>query len=148
MIDQPTMKAIVHERGRPDASSVNSVEWYGVTGPIFARIGSGLRTPSFTAVAVRRPAREVVRRRVTASRGLHPHQRAVRRRARHRGQPLLSRAPRRPDSGHDGRPRRSRSSAIRSTQGPSNRRYRLEDAVAALEYFGEGHAEGKVVVTI
>jgi hypothetical protein len=50
MIDQPTMKAIVHERGRPDASSVNSVEWYGVTGPIFARIGSGLRTPSFTAV--------------------------------------------------------------------------------------------------
>jgi NADPH:quinone reductase-like Zn-dependent oxidoreductase len=29
-----------------------------------------------------------------------------------------------------------------------DRRYRLEDAVAALEYFGEGHAEGKVVVTI
>jgi NADPH:quinone reductase-like Zn-dependent oxidoreductase len=63
-----SMKAIVHERyGRPDvlelrdvdmpvveddqvlvrvhASSVNPVEWYGVTGPYFARIGNGLRTP-------------------------------------------------------------------------------------------------------
>jgi NADPH:quinone reductase-like Zn-dependent oxidoreductase len=73
MIDQTTMKAIVHERyGRPGvlelreialpvpaddqvlvrvrASSVNPVEWYGVTGPVFARIGSGLRTPSFTGV--------------------------------------------------------------------------------------------------
>jgi NADPH:quinone reductase-like Zn-dependent oxidoreductase len=62
------MKAIVHERyGRPNmlelrevakpipeddqmlvrvlASSVNPVEWYGVTGPYFARIGSGLRKP-------------------------------------------------------------------------------------------------------
>jgi NADPH:quinone reductase-like Zn-dependent oxidoreductase len=62
------MKAIVHERyGRPNvlelrevakpvpeddqvlvrvlASSVNPVEWYGVTGPYFARIGSGLRQP-------------------------------------------------------------------------------------------------------
>src|SRR5947208_17010490 len=62
------MKAIVHERyGRPDvlqlrdvdkpaieddqvlvrvhASSVNPVEWYGVTGPYFARIGAGLRRP-------------------------------------------------------------------------------------------------------
>ena len=67
------MKAIVHERyGRPDvlelreidvpvpaddqvlarvrASSVNPVEWYGVTGPFFARPGSGLRRPSFTGV--------------------------------------------------------------------------------------------------
>jgi NADPH:quinone reductase-like Zn-dependent oxidoreductase len=74
MIDQTTMKAIVHERyGRPDvlelrdvalpvptddqvlvrvhASSVNPVEWYGVTGPVFARVGGGgLRTPSFTGV--------------------------------------------------------------------------------------------------
>jgi NADPH:quinone reductase-like Zn-dependent oxidoreductase len=64
-----TMKTIVHERyGRPDvlefrdvdkpvveddrvlvrvhASSVNPVEWYGVTGPYFARIGNGLRTPN------------------------------------------------------------------------------------------------------
>jgi NADPH:quinone reductase-like Zn-dependent oxidoreductase len=62
------MKAITHERyGRPDvlrygevdtpeidddqvlvrvrASSVNPVEWYGVTGPYFARIGNGFRTP-------------------------------------------------------------------------------------------------------
>jgi NADPH:quinone reductase-like Zn-dependent oxidoreductase len=67
------MKAIVHERyGRPDvlelreverpvpdddqvlvrvhASSVNPVEWYGVTGPYFARIGSGLRRPKDTTV--------------------------------------------------------------------------------------------------
>ena len=62
------MRAIVHERyGRPDvlelrdvdepslehdqvlvrvrASSVNPVEWYGVTGPYFARIGNGIRRP-------------------------------------------------------------------------------------------------------
>jgi NADPH:quinone reductase-like Zn-dependent oxidoreductase len=63
------MKAIVHERyGRPSdalrvgevdlpaiedhqvlvrvhATSVNPVEWYGVTGPVFARFGSGLRRP-------------------------------------------------------------------------------------------------------
>jgi NADPH:quinone reductase-like Zn-dependent oxidoreductase len=68
-----TMKAIVHERyGRPDvlklrevdvpvvaddqvlvrvhASSVNPVEWYGVTGPYFARIGEGLRRPKHTGV--------------------------------------------------------------------------------------------------
>jgi NADPH:quinone reductase-like Zn-dependent oxidoreductase len=67
------MKAIVHARyGRPDvlelrdvekpvmeddqvlvrvhASSVNPVEWYGVTGPLFARIGSGLRRPKDTGV--------------------------------------------------------------------------------------------------
>jgi NADPH:quinone reductase-like Zn-dependent oxidoreductase len=67
------MKAIVHERyGRPDvlelrevdkpaveddqvlvrvhASSVNPVEWYGVTGFYFARIGTGLRKPKDTAV--------------------------------------------------------------------------------------------------
>jgi NADPH:quinone reductase-like Zn-dependent oxidoreductase len=67
------MKAIVHERyGRPDvlelrdvdvpvpgdqqvlvrvyATSVNPVEWYGVTGPIFARIGNGLRKPKATSV--------------------------------------------------------------------------------------------------
>jgi NADPH:quinone reductase-like Zn-dependent oxidoreductase len=67
------MKAIVHERyGRPDvlevrevdrpvleddqvlvrvhASSVNPVEWYGVTGFYFARIGNGLRKPKDTAV--------------------------------------------------------------------------------------------------
>jgi NADPH:quinone reductase-like Zn-dependent oxidoreductase len=68
-----TMKAIVHERyGRPDvlelrdvdkpviedhqvlvrvhASSVNPVEWYGVTGPYFARFGVGLRRPKDPAV--------------------------------------------------------------------------------------------------
>ena len=62
------MRAITHEKyGRPEvlrltevdapdinddqvlvrvrASSVNPVEWYGVTGPYFARIGSGLRRP-------------------------------------------------------------------------------------------------------
>jgi NADPH:quinone reductase-like Zn-dependent oxidoreductase len=67
------MKAIVYERyGRPDVlelrevdtpvpeddqvlvrvqgSSVNPVEWYGVTGPYFARIGSGLRRPKDTTV--------------------------------------------------------------------------------------------------
>src|SRR5262245_33501544 len=67
------MKAIVHERyGRPEvlalrevpvpvpaddqvlvrvrASSVNPVEWYGVTGPFFARPGNGLRRPTFTGV--------------------------------------------------------------------------------------------------
>jgi NADPH:quinone reductase-like Zn-dependent oxidoreductase len=63
-----SMQAIVHERyGRPQvlelrqvdkpvieddqvlvrvhASSVNPVEWYGVTGPYFLRFGNGLRTP-------------------------------------------------------------------------------------------------------
>jgi NADPH:quinone reductase-like Zn-dependent oxidoreductase len=69
-----TMRAIVHERyGRPDvlalrdevakpaieddqvlvrvhAASVNPVEWYGVTGPLFARPGNGLRKPSYTGV--------------------------------------------------------------------------------------------------
>ena len=68
-----TMRAIVHDRyGRPDvlslrevdvpvpaddqvlvrvhASSVNPVEWYGVTGPVFARVGSGLRRPTFPGV--------------------------------------------------------------------------------------------------
>ncbi len=65
-----TMKAIVHKRyGRPEppvidlgevdvpvpeddqvlvrvhASSVNPVEWYGVTGPYFARLGAGFRKP-------------------------------------------------------------------------------------------------------
>jgi len=67
------MKAIVHERyGRPGvlelrevekpqigddqvlvrvhAASVNPVEWYGVTGPIFARLGNGLRRPKVTSV--------------------------------------------------------------------------------------------------
>jgi NADPH:quinone reductase-like Zn-dependent oxidoreductase len=62
------MKAILHQRyGRPDvlelrdvdkptieddqvlvrvhASSVNPVEWYGVSGPYFARIGNGMRRP-------------------------------------------------------------------------------------------------------
>jgi NADPH:quinone reductase-like Zn-dependent oxidoreductase len=66
------MKAIVHERyGRPDvlqlrevdrpiieddqvlvrvrAASVNPVEWYGVTGPVFARMG-GVRKPKITSV--------------------------------------------------------------------------------------------------
>ena len=76
MADTTTrMKAIVHKRyGRPGpgvidlgevdvpvvednqvlvrvhASSVNPVEWYGVTGPYFARIGAGLRTPKDTTV--------------------------------------------------------------------------------------------------
>jgi len=69
-----TMKAIVHERyGMPDvlelrdvdmpviaddqvllrvhASSVNPAEWYGVTGPLFARaFGGGLRKPKSTKV--------------------------------------------------------------------------------------------------
>ena len=72
MTDQ-SMRAIVHERyGRPDvlefrevekpaieddrvlvrvhASSVNPVEWYGVTGPYFARVGSGLRRPKDMSV--------------------------------------------------------------------------------------------------
>ena len=65
-----TMRAVAHKRyGRPEpgvlelgerelpapedhqvlvrvhASSVNPVEWYGVTGPYFARIGAGLRRP-------------------------------------------------------------------------------------------------------
>jgi NADPH:quinone reductase-like Zn-dependent oxidoreductase len=67
------MKAIVHVRyGRPNllevrevdkpvieddqllvrvrASSVNPVEWYGVTGFVFARMGNGLRTPKSTSV--------------------------------------------------------------------------------------------------
>jgi NADPH:quinone reductase-like Zn-dependent oxidoreductase len=67
------MKAIAHDRyGRPDvlelrevdvpvieddqvlvrvhASSVNPVEWYGVTAPMFARIGNGLRRPKVTSV--------------------------------------------------------------------------------------------------
>jgi NADPH:quinone reductase-like Zn-dependent oxidoreductase len=74
MTDQKDrMKAIVHERyGRPGvlelrevdkppveddrvlvrvrASSVNPVEWYGVTGPYFARVGTGLRRPKDTSV--------------------------------------------------------------------------------------------------
>src|SRR6266542_3081230 len=67
------MKAIIHERyGRPDvlelrevempvieddqvlvrvhAASVNPVEWYGVTGPYFARIGNGMRRPKDISV--------------------------------------------------------------------------------------------------
>ncbi len=67
------MKAIVHERyGRPGvlqlrevdrpvaeddqvlvrvhASSLNPLDWYGVTGPYFARFGSGLRRPKYTGV--------------------------------------------------------------------------------------------------
>jgi NADPH:quinone reductase-like Zn-dependent oxidoreductase len=67
------LKAIVHERyGRPEvlafrevelpaiqdhqvlvrvhASSVNPAEWYGVTGPYFARPGSGLRKPKSPAI--------------------------------------------------------------------------------------------------
>jgi NADPH:quinone reductase-like Zn-dependent oxidoreductase len=72
---ESTMKAIVHKRyGRPGpgvldfgevdvpeiedhqvlvrvrASSVNPVEWYGVTGPYFARLGNGLRRPNDPAV--------------------------------------------------------------------------------------------------
>ena len=35
---------------RVHASSVNPVEWYGVTGPYFARIGGGLRRPKNTTV--------------------------------------------------------------------------------------------------
>ena len=68
-----SMQAIVHERyGRPGvlelreidkpviednqvlvrvhASSVNPVEWYGVTGPYFARFGNGMRTPNDPSV--------------------------------------------------------------------------------------------------
>lgn len=68
-----TMKAVVHERyGRPDvlelrdvdrpaiedhqvlvrvhAASVNPVEWYGVTGPLFGRMGNGWRKPKNTSV--------------------------------------------------------------------------------------------------
>ena len=71
--ERGTMKAIIRERyGRPDvlelrdvdkpvieddqvlvrvhASSVNPVEWYGVTGPFFGRIGNGLRKPKHRAV--------------------------------------------------------------------------------------------------
>jgi NADPH:quinone reductase-like Zn-dependent oxidoreductase len=67
------MKAIVQQRyGRPDvlelrevdtpvpepdqvlvrvhAASVNPVEWYGVTGPYFARLGNGLRRPKDSTV--------------------------------------------------------------------------------------------------
>jgi NADPH:quinone reductase-like Zn-dependent oxidoreductase len=68
--ERTTMKAFVHKRyGRPEppalylgeadvpvpeddqvlvrvrASSVNPVEWYGVTGPYFARVGAGFRKP-------------------------------------------------------------------------------------------------------
>jgi NADPH:quinone reductase-like Zn-dependent oxidoreductase len=35
---------------RVQASSVNPVEWYGVTGPYFARIGQGLRRPKSASV--------------------------------------------------------------------------------------------------
>jgi NADPH:quinone reductase-like Zn-dependent oxidoreductase len=77
MANRPsTMRAIVHERyGRPDVpgvlelrevdipiveddqvlvrvhgSSVNPVEWYGVTGFYFARMGTGLRRPKSASV--------------------------------------------------------------------------------------------------
>jgi NADPH:quinone reductase-like Zn-dependent oxidoreductase len=44
-VDKPTTleadQVLVHVL----ASSVNPVEWYGVTGPYFARIGSGMRRP-------------------------------------------------------------------------------------------------------
>jgi NADPH:quinone reductase-like Zn-dependent oxidoreductase len=71
------MKAIVHQQyGRPQppvlelrdvdapsagddqvlvrvhASSVNPVEWYGVTGPYFARVGAGFRRPNNPGVGV------------------------------------------------------------------------------------------------
>ena len=67
-----TMKAIVHDRYgfdalalrevdepviadhqvlvRVHASSVNPVEWYRVNGPLFARVGSGLRRPKSAAI--------------------------------------------------------------------------------------------------
>ncbi|HET8812565.1 MAG TPA: hypothetical protein VFM67_08210 [Gaiella sp.] len=71
-IRRTTMKAIVHERyGRPDvlalrevpvpapvddqvlvrvrASSVNPVEWYGVTGPVFAVRTASSTTPGRTS---------------------------------------------------------------------------------------------------
>jgi len=71
--ERETMKAVLHKRyGRPDllgfgdvakpvieddqvlvrvhAASVNPVEWYGVTGPYFARLGNGFRKPNSTAV--------------------------------------------------------------------------------------------------
>src|SRR6187402_1625664 len=35
---------------RVQAASVNPVEWYGVTGPYFARMGAGLRAPNNTNV--------------------------------------------------------------------------------------------------
>ena len=35
---------------RVHASSVNPVEWYGVTGPYFARVGAGFRKPSYPGV--------------------------------------------------------------------------------------------------
>jgi NADPH:quinone reductase-like Zn-dependent oxidoreductase len=35
---------------RVQATSVNPVEWYGVTGMLFARIGTGLRSPKITSV--------------------------------------------------------------------------------------------------
>ena len=86
------MKAILHERyGRPDvlelheverpvpgddqvlvrvhASSVNPVEWYGVTGPYFGRIGNGLRRPKDPTVGADLAGRvEAVGREVTAFR--------------------------------------------------------------------------------
>ena len=48
-VDKPT---IVDERVlvRVHASSVNPVEWYGVSGPYFARIGNGMRRPKDQAV--------------------------------------------------------------------------------------------------
>jgi NADPH:quinone reductase-like Zn-dependent oxidoreductase len=48
-VDQPVMEddqVLV----RVQAASVNPVEWYGVTGPYFARIGVGLRSPKSTDV--------------------------------------------------------------------------------------------------
>ena len=86
---EQSMKAIVHERyGRPDllqlrdvtrpvidddqvlvrvhASSVNPVDWYGVTGFYFARIGNGMRKPKDITVGADLAGRvEAVGRNVT-----------------------------------------------------------------------------------
>ncbi len=48
-VEKPTLEDD-HVLVRVQAASVNPVEWYGVTGPYFARMGAGLRVPNNTNV--------------------------------------------------------------------------------------------------
>ncbi len=178
-----TMKAIVHERyGMPDvlelrdvdmpaiedhqvllrvhASSVNPVEWYGVTGPYFARLfGGGLRKPKSTTVGAdvagrgrsRREGRDGV---PAGRRGVrHVRWRLGRVRARPRGSPRAEAGQRvlrgsggRPDRG-DHRPAGAARQGRRSarTEGADQRRVRRRRHLRRPDREGAGRGRDRRV---